>query len=203
MHQRFIRNDPPARQHPSTRTPRSSSWLLASRERLTAVRYSAVSAISIAISQAVLVVAFGWGHLPARTSNLLACIVATGPSYYLNRTWAWGKLGKSSLWREIVPFWALALLGLAFSTWTTDFADSLAQRSHAPQPAATAIVALASLAAFGTLWIGKFVFFNAVLFADRRHERGAGPSSSVLAAKPALRVTHRTAASDPLRVPHA
>lgn len=203
MRQRFIRNDPSVPQRPSIRTPRSPRRLLASRQRLKAVRYSAVSVVSIVISQAVLVIAFGWGHLPARTSNLLACVVATGPSYYLNRAWAWGKQGKSSLWREIVPFWALALLGLAFSTWTTDLADSLAQRSHVSQLATTAMVAIASLTAFGTLWIGKFVVLNAVLFADRCDDRGSDRALSVLEANSASPLTHRTVASDPLRVPHA
>jgi putative flippase GtrA len=136
-----------------------------------AVRYSLVSIVSILISQAVLVLAFGIGHLPARTSNVLACIVATGPSYYLNRNWAWGRRGKSQQWKEVVPFWALAFLGLAFSTWATDAASAFARQSDVSHLGATTIVALAALAAFGSLWIGKFVVLNAVLFTDRRDER--------------------------------
>ena len=153
-----------------------------------ALRYSLVSAASIVISQAVLVLAFGVGHLPARTSNVLACVVATGPSYYLNRAWTWGRRGRSSLWREVVPFWALALLGLAFSTWATDAASELARQGGASHPTATAIVALAALAAFGSLWVAKFVVLNAVLFADRR---ASGRLATTLPA------------NEPLRVPHA
>lgn len=131
-----------------------------------AVRYSLVSVVSIVISQAVLVLAFGFGHLPARTSNVLACIVATGPSYYLNRNWAWGRRGRSNLWREVIPFWALAFLGLAFSTWTTDFASSVASRSGLSHAATTVAVNVASLGAFGALWISKFVLLNALLFSE-------------------------------------
>jgi putative flippase GtrA len=153
-----------------------------------AVRYSLASVVSIVISQSVLVLAFGVGHLPARTSNVLACIVATGPSYYLNRTWAWGRGGKSNLWREVVPFWALAFLGLGFSTWATDAADAFARETNIPHSTATSIVALAALAAFGTLWIGKFLLFNALLFADRPDD-GRPPAT--------------LPANEPLRVPHA
>jgi putative flippase GtrA len=153
-----------------------------------AVRYSLVSVVSIVISQAVLVLAFGFAHLPARTSNVLACVVATGPSYYLNRSWAWGRRGKSNLWREVVPFWALAFLGLAFSTWATDAASAFARQSNVSHAVATTIVAFAALAAFGTLWIGKFVVFNAVLFGERPGKR---------------RPTSTLPTNEPLRVPHA
>ena len=158
-----------------------------SQQLTRAVRYSLASVVSIVVSQTVLIVAFGLGHLPARTSNVLACVVATGPSYYLTRTWAWGRRGRSNVWREVVPFWALAFLGLAFSTWATDAASGFARDSHASHFAATAIVATAALAAFGALWIAKFVVFNAVLFADR-------PADG----RPTTLPT-----TEPLRVPHA
>ena len=48
------------------------------------------------------------------------------PSYYLNRYWAWGKQGSRHLLKEVAPFWALTFVGMAFSTWTVDFAESFA-----------------------------------------------------------------------------
>jgi putative flippase GtrA len=52
------------------------------------LRYSLVSLISIAVSQSVLMVAFGMLRWTAGLANVVACAVATVPSYYLNRTWA-------------------------------------------------------------------------------------------------------------------
>jgi cellulose synthase/poly-beta-1,6-N-acetylglucosamine synthase-like glycosyltransferase/putative flippase GtrA len=136
------------------------------------VRYSLVSLISIAISQSVLVVAFGVLHWTASLSNIVACAVATVPSYYLNRTWAWGRRGASRLWGEVVPFWALAFLGLAVSTWAADFGSTLARQASVSHQTATAIVMASALLAFGVLWIGKFAIFNVLLFAERpRHLR--------------------------------
>ena len=136
------------------------------------VRYSLVSLISIAISQSVLMVAFGMLNWTASLSNVVACAVATVPSYYLNRTWAWGRRGTSRLWGEVVPFWALAFLGLALSTWAADFGSTLARRAAVSHQMATTIVMASALLAFGVLWIGKFVIFNAMLFAERpRHLR--------------------------------
>jgi cellulose synthase/poly-beta-1,6-N-acetylglucosamine synthase-like glycosyltransferase/putative flippase GtrA len=146
-------------------TPAASLWW---RKVL---RYSLVSLISIAVSQSVLVVAFGMLHWTARLANIAACAVATVPSYYLNRNWAWGRRGRSHLWKEVVPFWALAFLGLALSTWAADFGSTLARQAAASHATTTAIVMTSSLLAFGVLWVGKFAIFNALLFGERQQPR--------------------------------
>ena len=128
------------------------------------IRYSLVSVVSVIVSQVVLIFAFGALHWTARSANVLACTVATVPSYELNRKWAWGKHGKSHLWKEVVPFWALAFLGLAFSTWSADFAESYVKDNNYSHGAQTVVVAAAALAAFGVLWVGKFIIFNQILF---------------------------------------
>jgi putative flippase GtrA len=135
------------------------------------LRYSLVSLVSVAVSQSVLMVAFGMLHWTARLSNVVACGVATVPSYYLNRSWAWGRRGRSHPWREVVPFWGLAFLGLAFSTWAADFGSTLARHAAASHTATTAIVMTSSLSAFGVLWLGKFAILDAVLFAERPQGR--------------------------------
>jgi len=129
------------------------------------IRYSMVSVVSVAVSQIVLFTTYTVGRLASAVMcNFIACTVATVPSYYLNRTWAWGKSGKSHLWREVVPFWALAFLGLGFSLWAVDYAESHAHHFTHNHFWTGIIVNAASLSAFGVLWVGKFVIFNKVLF---------------------------------------
>lgn len=149
----------------------SSEALLAkarSPEGKKAIRYTLTSVVSVAVSQVILFVLLGLAHWTARSANIAACSVATIPSYYLNRTWAWGKSGKSHFWKEVAPFWILAFIGLAFSTWAADFAETKAIHfsSHLMR---TATVMGAALGAFGVLWIAKFVIFNELLF-KHRHE---------------------------------
>ncbi|MGH9265660.1 MAG: GtrA family protein [Acidimicrobiales bacterium] len=129
------------------------------------VRYSLVSVISVMVSQVVLFIAQSFWS--ARTSNIVAVCISAVPSYYLNRKWAWGKHGKSHLMKEIVPFWSLALLGLIFSTWAADYAESNAHHITSSELGARLVVNFAALAAFGVLWVGKFIIFNRVLFAHR------------------------------------
>lgn len=130
-------------------------------------RYSLTSVVSVAVSQATLLVAFGLLHWPAHTSNVVACAVGAVPSYHLNRTWAWGRRGRSGLWHEVVPFWALALLGLVVSTGASSLASAMARRAAASHLVTTLTVMSAAFTAFGILWVGKFVIFNRLLFADR------------------------------------
>jgi putative flippase GtrA len=129
------------------------------------IRYSLVSVVSVIVSQIVLFIAQSFWS--ARTSNIIAVCVSAVPSYYLNRAWAWGKTGKSHLMKEIVPFWSLALLGLVFSTWAADYAESNAHHLTSSELMARLIVNGAALAAFGVLWVGKFFIFNRLMFAHQ------------------------------------
>ena len=49
-------------------------------------------------------------------SNVIAVCCGIVPSYLANRSWVWAKTGRSSLVREVVPFWMLSLAGLVAST---------------------------------------------------------------------------------------
>jgi putative flippase GtrA len=138
------------------------------------LRYTLVSIISVIVSQVVLAIMFGAFHWTAKSANIMATAVGTVPSYELNRKWAWGKRGKSHLWKEVVPFWSLSFIGLAFSTWAADFAESWVKGHDVSHLVQTVTVSVAALGAWGFLWIGKFIFFNKVLF--RTHPQDLDPA---------------------------
>jgi putative flippase GtrA len=135
-----------------------------------AIRYTLVSVISVAVSQVSLIILFGIFHWTARSANIAACTIGGVPSYWLNRRWAWGKSGRSHMWKEVVPFWTLAFVGLALSTWAADFAESFGQAHLSSHLLQTACVAAGSIGAFGVLWIGKFVIFNKLMFVEHAAE---------------------------------
>lgn len=120
------------------------------------VRYSLVSVVAVGVSQLVLILCNALLDWTAVPSNLMAVSIGSIPSYALNRSWVWGKRGPSHLWREVVPFWAFALLGLAFSTLLVHLASQWND--------STLVVSAANLTAFGLLWVVKYLFLNALLF---------------------------------------
>jgi putative flippase GtrA len=147
-----------------SRSPEGKKW----------VRYSTVSIISVIVSEVLLFIAFGLLHWSARASNIWAVCLSAIPSYYLNRAWAWGKRGRSHFLKEVVPFWTMALIGLAFSTWAADYAESNASRVTSSHFFTTVIVMGASLAAFGVLWVAKFVILNKLMFGT--HPQDLAPA---------------------------
>ncbi len=137
-----------------TRSPEGRKW----------IRYSLISAICVVISTVTLTVLVGLLGWSAFWASLTATGVATVPSYELNRKWAWGKRGKSHLWKEVVPFWTLAFIGLAFATWASVAAESYSHSHKLSHGLHTLVIGGAFIGSYGVLWIGKFMIINKLLF---------------------------------------
>ncbi len=129
------------------------------------VRYTLVSVISVIVSLVLLFVTLFFLKWSARTANIVAVGVSAIPSYFLNRAWAWGKTGKSHLLKEVVPFWAMAFLGLVVSTWAAVVVKANAHYITDSHLGVTLLVMVSNIASFGVLWFGKFLVLNKVLFA--------------------------------------
>lgn len=141
-------------------------------------RYLLVSVLNVVLGVAVVTAAFGVLEWSAPAANLLGTTLVTPISYVLNRTWVWGRSGRSHLLSEALPFWAIAFLGLALSTWTAGYAERLGTQVTASRPAQTAVVVAVMLVTFGMLWAARFFVLHVILFADRV----VGASSEVEAA---------------------
>jgi putative flippase GtrA len=119
------------------------------------------SAITTGVSFAVLTMVFGvlrlWSEVP---STLAANLSATIPSYFLNRNWAWGKSGRSRVWREMVPFWVTSVTGIVVSLGAAQLARTFSDDHHLHHLLATVVVDGANLTTFAVLWVGKFLIFD-------------------------------------------
>jgi putative flippase GtrA len=136
-------------------------WLwLNSKEGKKILRYSTVSVISTGVSFTVLFLVYGvgrvWTEVP---STVFANAVATFPSYWLNRNWAWGKSGRSHLVKEVIPFWVMSAVGIAFSIVGASIARHIGAHST-NYVYKTALVLGANLASFGIFWLAKLALFN-------------------------------------------
>ena len=135
------------------------------------VRYSMVSVVAVPVGEVGIAIGLLFGLAPgwaAVFGNSLAAV----PSYYLNRTWVWGKSGRSHLMKEILPFWTITVLGIAFAGWVGHAVGNWAKDNDVVGLERALLLLAANAAAFGVFWVGKYIFFNTVLFRVQHHDDG-------------------------------
>ncbi len=128
------------------------------------LRYGTVSLIATATSLTVLGVLVSTTAVPAGIANVIATAVGTFPSFELNRRWVWRRTGRRSMKAELLPFWVLSFTGLALSTLTVSLAAAWADSTGLDGFARTAVIELANVAAWGSLWVAQFVILDRFLF---------------------------------------
>jgi putative flippase GtrA len=137
------------------------------------VRCLCVSVGTTVLSAVVLVaLAVGLG-VSAGFANVVAVCCGIGPSYVANRRWVWNRPGRGSLAREVVPFWALSLTGLAVSTVAVARVASLTSTWTASSRALA--LPIANLSVFAALWVVQFVVLDRVIFKHRGMEPCPAP----------------------------
>jgi hypothetical protein len=62
--------------------------------------------------------------------------------------------------KEIVPFWTMAALGIAFSIVGASVAHSIGVHYNLSHPELTAVVLVANVISFGLFWVLKLIVFN-------------------------------------------
>jgi putative flippase GtrA len=132
------------------------------------LKYASVSLISTGVTQVVLFLTYHVFTIgTAIECNVIATACASVPAYYLNRTWTWGKSGRSDIWREVLPFWSISFVGLVLSTVAVGIAAHNADRIAHGSLQRALIVNCANLLTYAVIWSGRYMIFNRYLFGDR------------------------------------
>lgn len=130
--------------------------------RLRIARCLCVSVGTTVLSTSILVVLALGAGVPAGVANIVAVVCGVVPSYLFNRRWVWNRSGRGSFAREVVPFWALSLTGLAVSTFAVARVASLTTAWDGGFRALA--LPLANLSVFAALWVVQFVLLDRVIF---------------------------------------
>ncbi len=126
-------------------------------------RYTAGSVICLAVSEAVL---FGLilAGVQGWAASLLGSMAGMIPGYPLNRTWTFGRRGRSRVWREMVPYWLSAMGGALFAALVVGIATPLVKDAGLTSLATATVDAVIYVAAYGTVWLAKFIYLDRMLF---------------------------------------
>jgi putative flippase GtrA len=141
-------------------------------------KYASVSVVSTIVSQVVLFVTYHvWdvGH-SAMLCNVIATAVASVPAYYLNRTWTWGKTGRSKVWGEVVPFWSISFGAMVLSTIAVGVAAHNARHIASGSLERAFIVNGANLVTYACIWTARYFLFNRYLFGARTQRPALAPA---------------------------
>jgi putative flippase GtrA len=146
----------------STLLERSVAWSK-TRQGKKLIRYTASSVITTGVSFGSIVILYGFKIIPGVIwATLAGNLVGTVPAYNLNRRWTWGKSGRSSVRTEVAPFFAMAILGIAFSQLGALWARHEVNTHHWSHLANTGLVAAANLFCFALFWVLKLIVFNRI-----------------------------------------
>lgn len=123
-------------------------------------RYVLVSAVNVANHQLVLQLALQLWSWSGGWANAFAASVAAIPAYFMSRYWVWEVRGRSSLRGEVLPFWAIALVGLIVSSLTAEAADRLFDDRL--------MISAGSLIGYFVVWVAKFLLLDLLFDRDRK-----------------------------------
>jgi len=127
------------------------------------VRFTLGSVITTGVSFSSIAILYGFRIIPGVVwATLAGNLIATIPAYRLNRTWTWGKRGRSHFRGEIVPFWTLSFLGIAFSQLFAFWAKHEVHKHDWSHLANTGLVVGANLLSFVIFWFIKLAVFNRI-----------------------------------------
>lgn len=99
-------------------------------------RYGTNAIVATVCSQVTFLVLYGWVGVGTTLTSTLAWFAGAIPNYFLNRSWTWGRRGRPSMTREVVPYVAIILGTLGLAIVATGLGAAALDRtsvSHATQ----------------------------------------------------------------------
>ena len=132
------------------------------------IRFGLSSVITTSVSFLGIVVSYGFHIIHGVIgATLFGNLLAVLPAYYLSRTWAWGKRGKSHIRKEVLPYLSISGLGISFSMIGASFVKHLVRTHSWHHMVNTLLVAGVNLLSFGIFWVLKIVIFNKIFHTNK------------------------------------
>lgn len=126
-------------------------------------RYLMGSILTTGLSFLWITVVYGFRIIPGvMWATLSGNVLVVIPSYFWNRAFAWGKRGRSHFRKEVVPYWSMAFLGIAFSQLGALWARHEVHSHDWSRLINTGIVSGTNVVCFGIFFLLKLMVFNRI-----------------------------------------
>jgi putative flippase GtrA len=139
-------------------------------------RYASVSVLCTVLSVALLAVLVDAFHMTAAWSNVVAVSASIPIAFELSRRWIWPQRNRRRVIGQVAPFALSSLAGLVVSTLAIHVVAGATR--HWSTVGRTVALELATLSAFGLLWLANYVLNDRILFRERPIQDGQLTRSS-------------------------
>lgn len=141
------------------------------------LRYGAGSIVATVCSQATFLLLYGPIGTSTTVASVLAWFAGAVPNYWMNRSWTWGRRGRPSLRRELLPYAAIILGTLLLAILATAAAAAVLDRTSVSHAVATFLVSGTYFLVYAVMFVFRFLLFDR-LFSPREAPRPEGATAS-------------------------
>lgn len=133
------------------------------------LRYGAGSVVATVCSQGTFLLLYGVVGASPTVSSVVAWFAGAVPNYWMNRAWTWGRRGRPSLHRELVPYAAIILGTLLLAILATSTVASLLDGTSVSHAHRTLLVSGTYFCVYAVMFAFRFLLFNRLFAPRERH----------------------------------
>jgi putative flippase GtrA len=130
------------------------------------LRYGAGSIVATVCSETTFLILYGPVGASTTVSSSFAWLAGALPNYWLNRSWTWGRRGRPSVTRELVPYVAIILGTLGLAILATSAGAAVLDGTSVSHGVRTFLVAGIYFLVYAVMAGFRFLLFDR-LFAPR------------------------------------
>jgi putative flippase GtrA len=129
-------------------------------------RYGTGSVVATVCSEVTFLLLYGVLDTSTTVASTLGWLAGAAPNYWLNRRWTWGRRGRPSLRRELLPYLAIVLVTLVLAVGATSLVSSWLSRGSASDAVRSALVGGTFLLVYVLVFLLRFFLFDRLFAAQ-------------------------------------
>src|SRR5262245_38292232 len=118
------------------------------------------SVVPTVCSQTTFLLVYGPLGASTTVASVLAWFAGAVPNYWINRSWTWGRRGRPSVRRELVPYAAIVLGTLVLAIVATSAVENLLEGTSVSHGVQTLLVTGTYFMVYAVMFVGRFVLFD-------------------------------------------
>lgn len=131
------------------------------------VRYSATSAVALAVSEATLLLLVAFSVFDATADAFIGNLAGTIPSYVMSRYWIWRDAPRRRVGRQVFQYWSLSFVSMGVTSVATGAIARIAPGDHAMH---LLVVGGGFFVVSFALWVAKYVVYERLIFRSPQPE---------------------------------